>query len=49
VVAIVLGVLVLDENITAAVLTGITLVLAGVALSRQQLKPASGAPAASRT
>ena len=39
VVAIVLGVLVLDESITAAVLIGIVLVLAGVALTRLRAKP----------
>jgi len=38
VVAIVLGVLVLGENITAMVLAGIALVLAGVALTRRQEK-----------
>jgi drug/metabolite transporter (DMT)-like permease len=41
VVAIVLGVLVLGESITAITLTGIALVLAGVALSRRQAKPVS--------
>ena len=41
VVAIVLGVLVLGETITAAVLAGIALVLAGVALTRRQAKPAT--------
>ena len=42
VVAIVLGVLVLGESITATTLAGIALVLAGVALTRRQVKPASG-------
>ena len=42
VVAIVLGVLVLGENITATILTGIALVLLGVALTRRRTKPASG-------
>lgn len=41
VVAIVLGVLVLGENVTAAMLAGIALVLLGVALTRRQTKPAS--------
>jgi drug/metabolite transporter (DMT)-like permease len=41
VVAIVLGVLVLGESITAITLAGIALVLAGVALSRRQAKPVS--------
>jgi drug/metabolite transporter (DMT)-like permease len=41
VVAIVLGVLVLGETITAAALTGIALVLAGVALTRRRAKPAT--------
>jgi len=36
VVAIVLGVVVLDETITAIVLAGIALVLAGVALTRRR-------------
>jgi drug/metabolite transporter (DMT)-like permease len=36
VVAIVLGVLVLNEKITAIVLAGIALVLAGVALTRRR-------------
>jgi drug/metabolite transporter (DMT)-like permease len=40
VVAIVLGVLVLNENITIIVLAGIALVLAGVALTRRRPKPA---------
>jgi drug/metabolite transporter (DMT)-like permease len=44
VVAIVLGVLVLNETITAIVLAGIALVLAGVALTRRQVKPAAEAP-----
>ena len=39
--AIVLGVLVLGESITAIMLAGIALVLAGVALSRRQAKPVS--------
>ena len=42
VVAIVLGVLVLGENVTATMLTGIALVLLGVALTRRRTKPASG-------
>jgi drug/metabolite transporter (DMT)-like permease len=41
VVAIVLGVLVLGESITAITLTGIALVLAGVALTRRRARPAS--------
>ena len=41
VVAIVLGVLVLDESITVTTLAGIALVLAGVALTRRRVKPAS--------
>jgi drug/metabolite transporter (DMT)-like permease len=41
VVAIVLGVLVLNENITVTVLAGIALVLAGVALTRRRPKPAT--------
>ena len=41
VVAIVLGVLVLGENVTATMLTGIALVLLGVALTRRRTKPAS--------
>ncbi len=41
VVAIVLGVLVLGENITAMVLAGIALVLAGVALTRRHPKAAT--------
>jgi drug/metabolite transporter (DMT)-like permease len=40
VVAIVLGVLVLGESVTAIVLAGIALVLVGVALTRRQAKPA---------
>ena len=42
VVAIVLGVLVLGETITMITLAGIALVLAGVALTRRRVKPASG-------
>jgi drug/metabolite transporter (DMT)-like permease len=42
VVAIVLGVLVLGESITMTTLAGIALVLAGVALTRRRVKPASG-------
>ena len=42
VVAIVLGVLVLGESITVTTLAGIALVLAGVALTRRQVKPAGG-------
>ena len=41
VVAIVLGILVLDETITAAALAGIALVLAGVALTRRRAKLAT--------
>jgi drug/metabolite transporter (DMT)-like permease len=41
VVAIVLGVLVLSEPVTAATLAGIALVLAGVTLTRRQTKKAS--------
>jgi positive regulator of sigma E activity len=41
VVAIVLGVLVLGENITAMILTGIAVVLAGVALTRHRSKAAA--------
>jgi drug/metabolite transporter (DMT)-like permease len=41
VVAIVLGVLVLGESITVATLSGIALVLVGVALTRRRAKPAS--------
>jgi drug/metabolite transporter (DMT)-like permease len=44
VVAIVLGVLVLGENITMTVLAGIALVLAGVALTRRYAKPATDEP-----
>jgi drug/metabolite transporter (DMT)-like permease len=46
VVAIVLGVLVLGETITATVLAGIALVLAGVALTRRRTKPATDEPPA---
>ena len=42
VVAIVLGVLVLGETVTAAALAGIALVLAGVALTRRREKAAVG-------
>ena len=42
VVAIVLGVLVLGETVTAAALAGIALVLAGVALTRRRKKKAAG-------
>jgi drug/metabolite transporter (DMT)-like permease len=42
VVAIVLGVLVLGENITATILAGIALVLAGVALTRRHAASSSG-------
>jgi drug/metabolite transporter (DMT)-like permease len=41
VVAIILGVLVLGEHVTFPVIAGIVLVLAGVALTRQRLKPAA--------
>jgi drug/metabolite transporter (DMT)-like permease len=41
VVAIVLGVLILDETITVITLAGIALVLAGVALTRRRVKAAS--------
>ena len=41
VVAIVLGVLVLGESITVTTLAGIALALAGVALTRSRVKPAS--------
>ena len=41
VVAIVLGILVLGESITVTTLAGIALVLAGVALTRRRVKPAS--------
>ena len=44
VVAIVLGILVLDESITIAVLAGIALVLTGVALTRRRPKPATNEP-----
>jgi drug/metabolite transporter (DMT)-like permease len=44
VVAIVLGVLVLNENLTATMLAGIALVLAGIALTHRRTKQASGAP-----
>jgi drug/metabolite transporter (DMT)-like permease len=44
VVAIVLGVLVLDEGITAAMLGGIALVLIGVALTRRQQQTTSEVP-----
>jgi drug/metabolite transporter (DMT)-like permease len=44
VVAIVLGVLVLNESITIAVLVGIALVLIGVALTRRHAKPAIDEP-----
>lgn len=40
VVALVLGVLVLNESITVTALTGIALILAGVALARHRAKPA---------
>ena len=40
-VAIVLGVLVLDESITTITLAGIALVLAGVALTRRRTNPVS--------
>jgi drug/metabolite transporter (DMT)-like permease len=43
VVAIVLGVLVLNETITANMLAGVALVLAGIALTRQQQRPAKKA------
>ena len=42
VVAIVLGIVVLGESITAIVVAGIALVLLGVALTRRRTKPASG-------
>ena len=42
VVAIILGVLVLDESITVTMLGGIALVLTGVALTRRRTKPATG-------
>ena len=44
VVAIVLGVLVLNESVTIAVLVGIALVLMGVALTRRHAKPATDEP-----
>jgi len=44
VVAIVLGVLVLNETVTATMVAGIALVLAGIALTRRRTKQASGAP-----
>ena len=44
VVSIVLGVLVLNESVTAIMLAGIALVLAGIALTRRRTKQASGAP-----
>ena len=40
VVAIVLGVLVLNEHVTVTILAGIALVLAGTALTRRQTKSA---------
>jgi drug/metabolite transporter (DMT)-like permease len=40
VIAIVLGVLVLDEQVTTVTLAGIALVLAGVALTGRRSKPA---------
>jgi drug/metabolite transporter (DMT)-like permease len=43
VVAIVLGVLVLNETITASMLAGVALVLAGIALTRRQPRPAKKA------
>jgi drug/metabolite transporter (DMT)-like permease len=42
VVAIVLGIVVLGETVTAAALAGIALVLAGVALTRRRVKAAVG-------
>jgi len=42
VVAIVLGVLVLSENVTATMLVGVALVLIGVALTRRPTKPTNG-------
>jgi drug/metabolite transporter (DMT)-like permease len=47
VVAIILGVLVLNETITAIVLAGIALVLAGVALTRRRHKGRTGTPGGS--
>jgi drug/metabolite transporter (DMT)-like permease len=44
VVAIVLGVLVLNETITATTLGGIALVLAGIALTRRHSEPTSESP-----
>jgi drug/metabolite transporter (DMT)-like permease len=44
VVAIVLGVLVLNETITANMIAGVALVLAGIALTRLQPRPAKEAP-----
>jgi drug/metabolite transporter (DMT)-like permease len=46
VVAIVLGVLVLSENVTATMLAGIALVLAGIALTRRRTKQTTGTPSA---
>ncbi len=40
VVAIILGVMVLSEHITATIIAGIALILAGVALTRIQLRQA---------
>jgi drug/metabolite transporter (DMT)-like permease len=44
VVAIILRVLVLSENVTATVLVGIALVLAGVAMTRRRTTPGTGEP-----
>ena len=44
VVAIVLGVLVLNESVTAIMLAGIALVLAGIALTRRRTKQARETP-----
>jgi drug/metabolite transporter (DMT)-like permease len=44
VVAIVLGVLVLDEKITTTALAGIALVLAGIALTRRRAKSVTDEP-----
>jgi drug/metabolite transporter (DMT)-like permease len=44
VVAIVLGLLVLDETITVTTLAGIALVLSGVALTRRRVKPSTDKP-----
>jgi drug/metabolite transporter (DMT)-like permease len=44
VVAIVLGLLVLNESITVTALAGIALVLAGVALTRRRVEPAADEP-----